>query len=319
VRKYHPPDALNKPPFSGIKTFFQLPHVTDLQNNDIDFAVIGVPFDAGATFRTGARFGPQGIREHSMLLRPYNPGSDIAIFDYCSGIDYGDLPTIPGYIAESHSLITQSIKKVITHPLTPIFLGGDHSVSLPVLRAMADKHGPLALIHFDAHSDLWDGYYGKKDTHGTPFRRAVEEELIDPGHSIQVGLRGPLYGQEDYKMTEAVGMALLSGPELHQIGINQTIDRIRQRVGGKKAYLTFDIDFIDPAYAPGTGTPEVGGFTSYEGISLIRGLQGIDIVGFDLVEVLPAYDPAHITSLLAANLIYEFISLLAIQKRDHHD
>ena len=316
MQPFRPPDALKNPPFSGIKTFFQLPHVSDLTGKKLDFAVVGVPFDTGATFRTGARFGPQSIRNNSMLLRPYNPGQHIAIFDYCSGVDYGDIPTMPGYLPESHDMITQHVKQLISHPVTPIFLGGDHSISLPLLRAMAEKHGRLSLIHFDAHSDLWEGYYGNKDTHGTPFRRAIEEQLIDPQHSIQVGLRGPLYGKHDYEMTESVGMELISGPDLHQMGMTAAIQRIRERVKNKKTYLTFDIDFIDPAYAPGTGTPEIGGFTSYEGAALIRGLRGLNLVGFDLVEVLPAYDPAHITSLLAANLVYEFISLIGIKKRE---
>ncbi len=311
--KYRPLDAMQFPRFSGIRSFMRLPQVTDLAG--VDFAIAGVPFDTGATFRVGARFGPAGIRDGSMLLRPYNPALDIAIFEVCSGVDFGDLSVAPGYLPESHQLITEGASAIFASQAVPIFLGGDHSVSLPLLRAAAARHGPLALIHFDAHSDLWSGYFGGKDTHGTPFRRAYEEGLLDVSRSIQVGLRGPLYDAEDYGTSQALGFEMIDGPALHRIGIDETVERIRSRVGGAAAYLTFDIDFVDPAYAPGTGTPEVGGFTGAESLQLLRGLAGLDIRAYDLVEVMPPYDPAQITSLLAANIAYEFISLIAVRKK----
>jgi agmatinase len=293
----------------------RLPHVIDL--GGVDFAIVGVPFDTGGTYRVGARFGPEGIRKESMLLRPYNPALDIAIFDVCSGVDYGDLPTIPGYLPESHSAIAEGAAAVFASGATPIFLGGDHSISLPLLRAAAARYGPVALVHFDAHSDLWHGYFGGKDTHGTPFRRALEEQLIDVGRSSQIGLRGSLYDAGDLRMSYDAGFLVVTGPELHEQGIPKTIEKALARVADGPAYLTFDIDFVDPAYAPGTGTPEVGGFSGAQCLQLIRGLAGVNFIGFDLVEVMPSYDPAGVTSLLAANLAYEFISLVAWRRREH--
>jgi agmatinase len=249
------------------------------------------------------------------LLRPYNPAQDIEIFKYCSGIDYGDIPIVPGYLPESHKLIEQKTTSLFQPSIVPIFMGGDHSISLPILRSIKRRHGPVGLIHFDAHSDLWHGYYDNKDTHGTPFRRAIEENLIDPSISCQIGLRGPLYDKNDFSMSKDAGLLSITGPELHSMGIQKALSLVKNRIGNKKAYLTFDIDFIDPAFAPGTGTPEAGGFTGYDAISFVRGLKEINFIGFDMVEVMPPYDPAHITSLLAANIIYEFISLIAIQKK----
>jgi agmatinase len=314
-KNYRPVDAMVYPRFTGIRTFMRLPHVTDLEG--VDFAVVGVPFDTGGTFRVGARFGPEGIRNQSMLLRPYNPALKAPIFDICSGVDYGDLPVTPGYLPESHAQIAQGAAAVFASGATPVFLGGDHSVSLPLLRAATAKYGPLALVHFDSHSDLWHSYFGGKDTHGTPFRRAYEEGLLDTSRSSQVGLRGSLYDEGDLQMTLDLGFQLITGPEMHDIGMAETIRRVRERVRSGPAYLSFDIDFVDPAYAPGTGTPEVGGFTSAQCQHLIRGLVGVDFVGYDLVEVMPPYDSAGaVTCLLAANLVYEFISLIALQRRD---
>ncbi len=313
-KQYRPLDAMVYPRFSGIRTFMRLPYVTDLEG--VDFAVVGVPFDTGGTFRVGARFGPEGIRNQSMLLRTYNPALKVPIFDICSGVDYGDLSVTPGYLPESHKQIEQGAAAVFASSATPIFLGGDHSVSLPLLRAAAARYGPVALVHFDSHSDLWSGYFGGKDTHGTPFRRACEEGLIDTARSTQAGLRGSLYDEADAQITEELGFQLITGPEMHEIGMKETIRRIRERVGNGPAYLTFDIDFVDPAYAPGTGTPEVGGFTSAQCQQLIRGLVGVNFVGFDLVEVMPPYDSeGGVTCLLAANLVYEFISLIALRRR----
>jgi agmatinase len=310
--RYRPVDAMTYPRYSGIRTFMRLPHVTDLDG--VDFAIVGVPFDTGGTYRVGARFGPEGIRSESMLLRPYNPALEIAIFDVCSGVDYGDLPTVPGYLPESHQAITEGAAALFASEATPIFLGGDHSVSLPLLRAAAARYGPLALVHFDSHSDLWHGYFGGKDTHGTPFRRALEENLLDVSRSSQIGLRGSLYDAGDFQMSTEAGFHVVTGPELHEQGIPKTIEQVLARVGDGPAYLTFDIDFVDPAFAPGTGTPEVGGFNSAQCQQLVRGLAGVNFIGFDLVEVMPSYDPVGVTSLLAANIVYEFISLIALRR-----
>jgi agmatinase len=311
--RYQPTDAMVYPRFSGIRTFMRLPHITDLRG--VDFAVVGVPFDTGGTYRVGARFGPEGIRSQSALLRPYNPDLDIGIFEVCSGVDYGDLPVVPGYLPESHARIDEGARAVFASGATPIFLGGDHSISWPLLRAAAATYGPLALIHFDSHNDLWHGYFGGKDTHGTPFRRAVEEGLIDTARSTQIGLRGSLYDSGDLAMSREL-FQVFTASELHALGIPAVLEATRARVGSGPAYLSFDIDFVDPAFAPGTGTPEVGGFSGAQCLQLLRGLVGVDFVGYDLVEVMPPYDPANITALLAANLAYEMISLDAIRRRD---
>lgn len=311
-KHYQPLDAMIYPRFSGIRTFMRLPQVTDLAG--VDFAVVGVPFDTGGTYRVGARFGPEGIRRESVLLRPYNPALDIAIFDICSGVDYGDLPVTPGYLPESHKQIEEGATAVFQSSATPIFLGGDHSVTLPLLRTAAKKHGPVALLQFDSHGDVWHGYFGGKDTHGTPMRRAVEEGLLDLSRSLQIGLRGPVYDAHDVQLSRDLGFQVITGPELHQMGMPAALAQMRARLGNGPAYLTFDIDFVDPAYAPGTGTPEVGGFTGAQSLQLLRGLVGLNFIGYDVVEVMPPYDPANITSLLAANLAYEFISLEAIRR-----
>lgn len=310
--RYQPADSLVSPRFSGVRTFARLPHVTDLE--DVDLAIVGVPFDTGGTYRVGARFGPEAIRSASALLRPYNPVLEVDVPATLSCVDYGDVQVVPGYLPESHDVIREAVAPLFASGVVPIFLGGDHSVSLPLLRAAAAEHGPLALVHFDSHSDLWHGYFDGKDTHGTPFRRAVEEGLLAVDHSIQVGLRGSVYGADDVAMTTEAGLELISGPELHEIGMPAAARRIRDRVGSAPAYVTFDIDFVDPAFAPGTGTPEVGGFDGYQSLQLVRGLVGLDLRAFDLVEVMPMYDPAGVTALLAANVAHEFMALAALRK-----
>lgn len=303
---------MSYPRFEGIRTFARLPHVTDLTG--VDLAIVGVPFDTGATYRVGARFGPSGIRNESLLLRPYNPELKVNVFGTLSAVDYGDLPVTPGYLPESHSQITAAARPLLAAGVTPIFLGGDHSVSLPLLRTVVERTGPVGLVHFDAHNDLWHSYYGGKDTHGTPFRRAVEEGLLDVGRSVQVGIRGSLYGEEDVGLSEELGLSLVTGPEMHRVGVPAVIERIKARVGQGPLYLSFDIDFLDPVYAPGTGTPEVGGATAVQALDLLRGMAGLDFRAYDLVEVMPNYDPAGLTSLLAANLVYEMMSLAAVRQ-----
>jgi len=313
-RPHHGPvDAMVYPRFEGIRTFMRLPHVTDLAG--VDLAVVGVPFDTGGTYRVGARFGPSGIRQESMLLRPYHAEHDVDVVETLSLVDYGDLPVTPGYLPESHAQIAGAAGALLDAGVVPVFLGGDHSVSLPLLRAVAKRHGPVGLVHFDAHNDLWHSYFGGKDTHGTPFRRAVEEGLLDVGRSIQVGLRGSLYGPDDVSISESLGLAMIRAPEMHRLGVPAVLERIRARAEGGPLYLSFDIDFLDPVYAPGTGTPEVGGATGLQALELLRGLVGLPFVAFDLVEVMPPYDVGGLTALLAANLTYEMIALEAVRRR----
>ena len=312
--RYQPPSASATPRFSGIKTFMRLPHVTDLR--DVDFAVMGVPFDTGVCYKVGARFGPDAIRTASTLMRNYSLDLDVNIFDHLSGVDYGDLNTTPGYIVETYKQIEEGLKPVLDADVVPVVLGGDHSITLGELRAVAKKHGPVALLHFDSHLDTWDNYWGMKYAHGTPFRRACEEGLIDTAHSIQVGIRGSQYGPEDVQGSVDLGFEVLTANELHEIGIDKAIERIRNRVGGAKTFLTFDIDFVDPSMAPGTGTIEIGGFSGYETLKILQGVKDTNIVAMDLVEVLPTIDPSGMTAYMAASVVHEVLSILALQRRD---
>jgi agmatinase len=309
-----PIKTLQSPRFSGIKTFMRLPF-SDTADN-LDFIVTGVPFDTGSTYRIGARFGPQAIRNISTILRPHHIRSDVDIFENCKGADCGDLLTNPGYIEDSYDLIERGLSGLLSSGTIPILMGGDHSITLPELRAVAKKHGPVALVQFDAHLDTGDEYFGKKYNHGTVFRRAVEEGVILPERSIQVGIRGSVYSRRDLEGSRSLGLELIPAYKCREMGIAEVLRAIRNRVGASKLFVTFDIDFVDPAYAPGTGTIEVGGFTSHEALDFVGGLNGLNFVGFDLVEVLPAYDPTEITAALGATLMQEFISLIAQKKRD---
>jgi agmatinase len=312
--KYAPPSASRAPRFAGIKTFMRLPNVKTTE--DIDFAVVGIPFDTGASYKSGARFGPSAIREASTLMRNYSMNLDVNIFDFLSGVDYGDIEIIPGFIHETYARIEEGLAPFMDAGVVPISMGGDHSITLGELRAVAKKHGPVALVHFDSHLDTWDDYWGMKYTHGTPFRRACEEGLIDTAHSIQVGIRGSQYGPEDVQGSRDLGFEVLTANMLHEIGIREGIRHVRERAAGAKVFLTFDIDFVDPSMAPGTGTIEVGGFTGYESMTLLQGLRDANIVAMDFVEVLPAIDPSGMTAYMAANLMHEMISILALQRRD---
>ncbi len=311
---YEPANSFETPRFSGVRTFMRLPNMQDLQNSDV--AIVGAPFDTGASFRVGARFGPEGIRSASHLLRPYNPSQDISIFEHLSVVDYGDVPVVPGFIEESYERITAGLEEIHRAGVVPIVLGGDHSIALPELRAAAAVHGPLALVQFDSHADTWDAYFGKKYNHGTVFRRAVEEGLLVAEHSIQVGMRGSLYDSGDLQVSRELGFDLVTTDAVRKLGVGETIARIRERVGDTKVYVSFDVDFVDPAFAPGTGTPEVGGFSSREAQEFVRGLAGTRIVGCDVVEVYPQYDgPGQVTALLAANIAFEFLSQIASASR----
>ena len=308
-----PVNSLQTPRFSGIKTFMRLPCCDCTEG--LDFAVIGVPFDTGSTYRVGARFGPQSIRSLSSILRTHNIALDVSVFEHCTGADCGDLPVNPGYIEDSYQRIEQALTPLLSDGVIPLLMGGDHSVTLPELRAIAGKRGPVALVQFDSHLDTGDEYFGHRYNHGTVFRRAVEEGLLLVDHSIQVGIRGSVYSKDDIQGSKRLGLDVLTTYECREMGLDGVIRRIRERVGDAQVFVTFDIDFVDPAYAPGTGTIEVGGFTSWEALKLVHGLEGMNFAGFDLVEVLPAYDPSEITALLGATILFEFISLLALKKK----
>jgi agmatinase len=313
--KYGPADSKTSPRFSGIRTYARLPHVVG-RLEDVDVAVVGIPFDTGGTYRVGARFGPEHVRSASALMRPYHSGSNVPIFEHLSVVDYGDLPVVPGYIEESQRRITAGLLEVLQAGVVTIAIGGDHSIALPELRALNKVHGKVALIQLDSHSDTSEAYFDMPHTHGTPFFHAVKEGLIDPSHSIQVGLRGPIYSDQDYEVPRQMGLDVITAVEAHELGMPAVADRIAARVGDSKVFLSFDIDFIDPAYAPATGTPEIGGFTTWDAQALLRRLAGIDYVGFDVVEVIPEYDVAENTSIVAANIVFEFLALLARNRRD---
>ncbi|WMX56521.1 agmatinase [Peribacillus sp. R9-11] len=315
MMKYQPKDSFKSPRFCGVRTFMRLPFVEQLDEH-MDFVITGIPFDSGQSFRTGARFGPEAIRDFSILLRPYNPEQDINIFDYISGIDYGDIPIIPGYISETYKKIEEELTPVIEKGIIPISLGGDHSITLGELRAIVKKHGPVALLQFDAHSDTWDSYFDQKYNHGTVFRRAIEEGLIDVSRSLQIGMRGGLYGPEDLQDARDLGLGVYTTNDYKRMGVEKMLEVIHERVANGPVFLSFDIDFLDPVYAPGTGTPEVSGANIDDALTFVRGLTNIDFVGFDLVEVLPAYDHGQITAAAAANIVYEFITLIALAKKE---
>ena len=313
--RYEPRDPLKIPRFADVRTFWRLPYMKEIPAG-IDFAIVGIPFDTGASYRIGARFGPEAIRSQSLILRTHNPALDISPFEYCSGIDYGDIKVIPGFIEHSYEAIEKEYFSIIDKGVIPIALGGDHSITLAELRAIAKKHGPVALVQFDSHTDTDPDYYGHKYNHGTPFIRAVEEGLLLVEHSIQIGIRGSTYSKDEIEKARRLGFEVVTAEEMFKLGIDKVAQMIQERVGEAKVFVTFDIDFVDPAYAPGTGTPEVGGPSSRETLELVRkGLKGLNFVGFDLVEVYPQYDPGFITALLAAHLVFEFISLIALNKR----
>lgn len=310
--RYGPPDAFETPRFSGPRTFMRLPYVRDLE--DVDVAVVGIPTDGAVVYRTGARFGPEGIRSASVMLRSYNPLLNVDVVEKLSLVDYGDVPTVPGSTADSLERSAAALEVIARAGVTTLCLGGDHTVLLAELRALAAVHGPLALVQLDSHHDLWDEYFGQKLFHGSVVRRAVEEGLVDPERSIQAGLRGSLTEAADAALPASFGIDALSFEELDALGPAGFSNRVRERVGTAACFLSFDIDFVDPAFAPGTGTPEVGGPSSREALTYVRSLAGLDFRGFDCVEVSPPYDPAGVTSFVAANACFEMLSLLALRR-----
>jgi len=307
-----PIDSLETPRFCGVPTFMRLPLATTLAG--LDAAVIGLPSDSGGPYRTGARFAPNAVRAMSVMLRPINPyRGGINVFERLRVADVGDAAVVPGYLEESLARLEAAVRSLVDAGVTPFGIGGDHSVTLAALRAVAAKHGPLALIHFDSHSDTWDKYFaGKKYSAGTPFRRAAEEGIVDPAHSIQVGMRGSLFAPTDVSQSIKLGYDVVTTDEMFAMGMPALAARIAARAAGRPAYVTFDLDFIDPASAPAVQTPEIGGPTSRETLDLIRRLSGIRLVGCDVVELNPMFDqPAQTTALVAATVLAEFLALCA--------
>jgi len=302
----------NLEPFMGIPTFMRLPATRELQ--DVDVAIVGVPFDSGTSYRSGTRFGPRKIREASLMLWGYNPTMHVAPLEQLSVVDYGDISVNPTSIDKTMASITRTASDVLDTNTLLIALGGDHSITLPLMRATAKKFGPLSLVHVDAHIDTWEEEFEDSPySHGTPFRNALQEGLIREGEYIQIGIRGPVSGANDYQEAKELGANTVTIHEVFSKGIPGVLEQIQQYCTGP-VYVSIDIDSADPAYAPGTGTPEVGGLSSYQLLQLVRGLRGLNLVGFDIVEVSPPYDHSDITAILASNIVFEYLSLLALDR-----
>ncbi len=298
------------PRFAGPSTFCRLPELRDVPYCDV--AILGIPFDSGTSYRPGARFGPQAIRQASRHLRTnFHPAYDIEPFKTIQVADAGDVGCNPFNIEEAIAQIESAAGELFKRSGAIVSLGGDHTIAVPLLRAVNQQFGQVALVHFDAHLDTWDTYFGAPYTHGTPFRRAAEENLFNDGASMHVGIRGPLYSPDDLAKDAELGFKVVHCDELQTHGVDHVVKRIRDRVGKFPLYLSIDIDVLDPAHAPGTGTPEIAGLSSRELVNIIRGLQGLNLVSADIVEVAPAYDHAEITSLAAATIVFEMINLMA--------
>jgi len=299
------------PRYAGPSTFARIPELRDVEYCDV--AIIGVPFDAGTSYRPGARFGPQAVRQASRQLRTnYHPNYDVEPFKVQQVADAGDITCNPFNIDEAIKQIEDGATELLNKVGSIVTIGGDHTIALPLLRAVNKKCGqPVALVHFDAHLDTWDTYFGAPYTHGTPFRRAREEGLFLDDASMHVGIRGPLYSRDDLKEDADLGFKIIHCDDFQTQSIDQIVKRIRDRVGDNPLYLSIDIDVLDPAHAPGTGTPEIAGMTSREMLNVLRGLSGMNLVSADVVEVAPAYDHAELTSTAAATIVYELINIIA--------
>ncbi|MEP9381563.1 agmatinase [Nocardioides sp. KR10-350] len=309
-RPVGPLDGTKIPRYAGASTYARLPRIDEVAAYDV--AVLGAPFDGGVSFRPGARFGPESIRQASRHLRPaYNPAQDVSPFQVLQVVDAGDVACNPFSIDESLEQIHGGVGELIGGGRRVVTLGGDHTIALGALRAVAAEHGPVAVVHLDAHLDTWDTYFGASRTHGTVFRRAFEEGLLLADASTHLGTRGPLYSAADLGEDATFGFSVVSAPDFDRIGLEEVVGRVRERAGDAPVYLSVDIDVLDPAFAPGTGTPEMGGLTSRELLALLRSLPAEQLVGADIVEVAPAYDHAEVTSLAAATVGFEIISAMA--------
>ena len=287
------------------------PHVTDLSG--VDAAVYGIPFDTATSYRTGARFGPEAIRSASALIRPYHPVHGVNVAESLSIVDYGDVPVSPGATERTYGQIEEALAPIVDAGVFPVALGGDHSITLPELRVLAKRHGPLALVQLDAHADTWEQYFGQKYFHGTTFKRAVEENLLDATASVQAGMRGSVYAASDLGTAREFGFTVIESEDLRSLGPEPYGALVREKVGERPVFLSFDIDFLDPAFAPGTGTPEIAGFSTAEAVTFLRALRGLTLAGCDVVEVSPAYDgPGQQTALAAANVVWELLALRAL-------
>lgn len=316
MSEFRPIDSFRSPRFAQVATFMRLPHTRE--HTALDVALLGVPFDGGTSYRTGSRFAPREIRAQSSLIRPYHPVLDVSPFDVLRVADVGDVDVNPLNIEDTYALVETVVTEILQAGAIPICVGGDHSLSLPILRAIVRRHGRVGMVHFDSHQDMWEEYFGNLYFHGTPFRRAVEEGLLDTRRVIQIGIRGPVYSATDFDFGRHHGVKTIRAEDVAREGLGWVKEQISTvRVG--PVYLSFDIDGVDPAFAPGTGTPEVGGLTSREAVELVRALAGIPLVGADLVEVSPPYDHAGMTSLLAANLMYEMVSVIAATRLRHKE
>ena len=301
-----PINSLKMPRFAGFTTFARLPRIDQVASYDV--AVVGVPFDSGVSYRPGARFGPNAIREASRLLRPYDPANETSPFYTQQVVDAGDIGCNPFNIHEALKTIEDEITTLNSGGKKVLTLGGDHTIALPILRSLNAQYGPVSVLHFDSHLDTWDTYFGEPCTHGTPFRRASEENLILKGSSLHVGTRGSIYDKSDLDDDARLGFGIISARDIPDLGVKEVVRMIKARVGDTALYVSIDIDVLDPAFAPGTGTPEAGGLSSRELLAILRGINNLNIIGADIVEVAPVYDHAEITSIAASHLAYEFIS-----------
>jgi agmatinase len=307
-----PVDATRVPRYGGPATFARLPRLDEVSRADV--VVVGVPFDTGVSYRPGARFGPGHIRASSRLLRPYNPALDVSPFSAQQVADAGDIAVNPFDITEAIGQIEEGAACLTDNGSRLVTLGGDHTIALPLLRVIARRNGPVAVLHFDAHLDTWDTYFGAPYTHGTPFRRASEEGLIDREHSLHIGIRGPLYDAGDLTDDGVLGFQVIPATDFEEFRVAGVIERMKHRLGGRPIYVSVDIDVLDPAHAPGTGTPEAGGVSSRELLAILRSLADLHVTGADIVEVAPAYDHAEITGIAAAHVGYELLSAMALGK-----
>lgn len=308
---YKPIPGDQLPRFAGIATFMRLPHVAPADADEVDIGLIGVPWDGGTTNRAGARHGPRQIRDLSTMARNAHHATGIMPFKLCNCADLGDTPVNPVDIEDTLERVEKFYRDVVAQNVMPLTAGGDHLITLPVMRAIC-QNGPVGMVHFDAHTDTLDRYFGEsKYTHGTPFRRAIEEGLLDPKRTVQIGIRGALYTERDKDWGLEQGIRVIEIEEYNDLGVDAVIEEARRVVGDGETYISFDVDALDPVYAPGTGTPEIGGITTYDAQKMVRGLRGLNLIGGDVVEVSPPFDMSGNTALVAVTMMFEILCLLA--------